>query len=193
MPFIDVMHTYFRGEKLEAFFFILTTGLALVVFGATALRAERGGYAWGVSVPSILFGLVLIVVGTTVGLRTDRQVADIEQSFRQNPVALVQSELPRMEKVNATFRTTYYLLGMMVAVGLLVHYAGGPHLGRGLGSTLILLGAIGLLIDGFAQRRAAPYMAALAQLDVASRSTDFLAKPQALSIQPSDKRTASPD
>ncbi|AEG71173.1 hypothetical protein [Ralstonia solanacearum] len=165
MPFIDVMHTYFRGEKIEALFFIATTGLALVIFGITALKVERGGYAWGVGIPSILFGLVLIGVGAGVGLRTDKQVAELERSFQRSPAALVQGELPRMEKVNATFRTTYYVLGLVSALGLFIHYLGGPGWGRGLGSTLILLGAIGLLIDGFAQRRAEPYMAALIQLD----------------------------
>lgn len=99
MPFIDVMHTYFRGEKIEAIFFIATTGIALVIFGLTALKAERGGYAWGVAVPALLFGLVLVGVGAGVGLRTDKQVAEIERSFQQSPAALVQKELPRMEKV----------------------------------------------------------------------------------------------
>lgn len=164
MPFIDAMHTYFRGEKIEAIFFIATTGMALVIFGLTALKAERGGYAWGVAAPSILFGLVLIGVGAGVGLRTDRQVAQIERNFSQSPAALVQQELPRMEKVSATFRVTYYVLGLVAIVGLLIHYAGGPGWGRGLGSTLVLLGAIGLLIDGFAERRAEPYIAALVQL-----------------------------
>lgn len=171
MPFIDVMHTYFRGEKIEAIFFIATTGIALVIFGITALKAERGGYAWGVALPSILFGLVLIGVGAGVGLRTDKQVAEIERSFQQSPAELVQKELPRMEKVNATFRTTFYVLGLLAAVGLLIHYVGGPDWGRGLGSTLVMLGAIGLLIDGFAQRRAEPYMEALVQLDTAQRSS----------------------
>ncbi len=170
MPFIEVMHRYFRGEKTEALFFIATTGLALVVFGLTALKAERGGYAWGVAVPSILYGLVLIAVGATVGLRTNHQVAELAQSFQQSPAAMVQKELPRMEKVNATFHATYYVLGIVAAAGLLIHYLGGPEWGRGLGATLILLGAIGLLIDGFAERRAQPYTAALQQLDAAYRS-----------------------
>lgn len=172
MPFIDAMHAYFRGEKIEAIFFIATTGVALLLFGFTALKAERGGYAWGVATPSILFGFVLVGVGAGVGLRTDRQVDEIERSFHQSPSALVKQELPRMEKVNANFRVTYYVLGLLVAVGLLIHYVGGSGWGRGLGSTLVLLGAIGLLIDGFAERRAAPYMAALIQLGTAPRSVD---------------------
>lgn len=175
MSFIDVMHAYFRGEKIEAIFFIATTGLALVIFGITALKAERGGYAWGVGIPSILFGLVLIGVGAGVGLRTDQQVAEIEHSFHQSPSALVNQELPRMEKVNANFRVTYYVLGLVAAVGLLIHYLGGSGWGRGLGSTLVLLGAIGLLIDGFAERRAVPYTAALIQLGAAPETIDSAA------------------
>lgn len=98
MPFIDVMHTYFRGEKIEALFFIATTGLALVIFGITALKVERGGYAWGVGIPSILFGLVLIGVGAGVGLRTDKQVAELERSFQRSPAALVQESCRAWKK-----------------------------------------------------------------------------------------------
>lgn len=169
MSFIDIMHTYFRGEKVEALWFIALTGILLVVFGLATLKAERGGYAWGVAAPAILFGLVLIGVGAGVGLRTDRQVAEIERSFNQNPSALVQKELSRMEQVNANFRVTFYALGILTAVGLLFHYLAGPEWGRGLGSTLMLLGAIGLLIDGFAERRAEPYTAALVRLKAAHR------------------------
>ncbi|ACS85096.1 hypothetical protein [Musicola paradisiaca] len=164
MTFIDAMHTYFRGEKTEALWFIALAGILLVIFGLVALKAERSGYGWGVAVPAILFGLLLIGVGAGVGLRTDQQVAVIEHSFYQNPSELVQKELPRMQQVNANFRVTFYALGILVAVGLCFHYLAGPEWGRGLGSTLILLGAIGLLIDGFAERRAEPYTAALLQL-----------------------------
>ncbi|MCL1621611.1 hypothetical protein [Ralstonia pseudosolanacearum] len=170
MSFIEIMHAYFRGEKTEAICFIGVTGILLVIFGMAALKAERGGYAWGVTVPSILFGLVLIGVGAGVGLRTDRQVAEIERSFHESPLALVKKELPRMQRVNANFRVTFYALGVLVAVGLLIHYMCGAELGRGLGSTLILLGAIGLLIDGFAERRAEPYTMALTRLDAEYRS-----------------------
>ena len=54
MSFLEIMNTYFRGEKIEALFFILPIGLALIAFGAVALKAEHGGFAWGVAVPAIL-------------------------------------------------------------------------------------------------------------------------------------------
>lgn len=165
MSFIDIMHTYFRGEKIEAMWFIAVTGVALLIFGGVALKVERGGYSWGVAIPSLLFGVILLGVGLGVGLRTNQQVTEIEISFKQNPSALLQKELPRMEKVNSNFRTTYYALGALAFLGLLIHYLVGPEWGRGLGSTLVLLGAIGLLIDGFAERRAEPYTAALIRLE----------------------------
>jgi len=166
MSFIEIMHTYFRGEKLEAFWFILPVGLLLVIFGIVALKAERGGFAWGIAIPCLIFGVVLMGTGIGVGSRTNRQISNIEQGFHEDPAAMVQKELPRMEKVNANFKLTFIVFGMLAAVGLGIHYLGGPNWGRGLGAVLILISAIGLLVDGFAERRAEPYTAAMEQLAV---------------------------
>ena len=171
MSFIEVMQTYFRGEKLEAIFFILTIGLALVAFGIVAFKAESGGFAWGVAVPSIVFGLVLMGTGIGVAARTNSQIAEIKTGYQSDPGAMVKKELPRMEKVNANFRTTFYVFGVLAAIGLAFHYLAGPTWGRGLGAVLILVGALGLLIDGFAERRAVPYAAALEEIAGENRST----------------------
>jgi hypothetical protein len=69
-----------------------------------------------------------------------------------------------MEKVNANFKTTFYAFGALALLGLALHYLAGPGWGRGLGTMLILVGALGLLIDGFAERRAVPYTAALEEI-----------------------------
>ena len=162
--FFDVMQTYFRGEKLEALFFILPVGIALAAFGAVALKAERGGYAWGVAIPCFLFGLVLIGTGIGVGARTSGQVAELKKGFEQAPAATVAKELPRMQKVNTNFRTTFFAFGVLAAIGLGLHYLFSTSWGRGLGAVLLLIGAIGLLVDGFAERRAEPYTAALKEV-----------------------------
>jgi hypothetical protein len=164
MSFLDTMQTYFRGEKLEALFFILPLGLALLAFGAVALKAERGGYAWSIAVPAILFGLVLVSTGIGVGARTNGQVAALKKSYEKTPAAMVKKELPRMQKVNQNFRTTFYAFGVLTLLGLILHFAIRAGWSRGLGSVLILVGAIGLLIDGFAERRAEPYTKALTEL-----------------------------
>lgn len=171
--FIDIMHAYFRGEKIEALCFILPVGLMLLLLAAAAFKAERGGFAWGVAVPAALFGIVLVGTGIGIGVRTAGQVAGIEKTYLDAPAAMVRQELPRMEKVNRNFRMTFYAFGALAVLGIAVHYLGGPGWGRGLGATLTLIAALGLLIDGFAERRAETYTAAL----------------EAIAIRHADRRT----
>ena len=77
MSFIEIMYTYFRGEKLEALMFILPVGLLLFGFGIAALKAERGGFAWGIAVPCLIFGIIFIRTGIGVGARTKGQVTQL--------------------------------------------------------------------------------------------------------------------
>ncbi len=75
MPFLDVMHAYVRGERIESLYLIVPIGVAMVAFAAVTLRAERGGFAWGLAVP-------------------------LEAGLASDPGAMVAEELPRMRKVN---------------------------------------------------------------------------------------------
>lgn len=164
MSFIEIMHTYFKGEKLEAIFYILPIGALLIAIGITALKAERGGFAWGIAVPTLLFGIVLVGTGIGIGIRTNSQVNALEKAYSENSYNMAEKELQRMETVNKNFRITFIAFGCVAAAGLLVHYLGGTDWGRGLGATLILIAALGLLIDGFAERRAVPYTKALQEI-----------------------------
>ena len=56
MPFLEIMHAYFRGERVESLYFIVPIGVAMLAFAAVTLRAERGGFAWGLAIPLIVFG-----------------------------------------------------------------------------------------------------------------------------------------
>lgn len=164
MSFLDVMQTYFRGEKLEAIAFIVPAGLLLVGLGATALKAESGGFAWGVAIPCVVLGLVLIATGATVFLRTADQVAGITRGFEEAPEAMLASELPRMLKVEQLFKTTIPAFGGMAALGLLFVFVVRKDWALGAGGALVLAAGMGFLIDGFASRRAVPYTEALQQL-----------------------------
>jgi hypothetical protein len=164
MPFTEAMHTYFRGERVEALAFILPLGLLLVVGGGLALRYERSAFTWGAAVPAIAGGLLLAVVGAVVGFRTNAQVADLERGYTEAPATMAAEELPRMEKVNASFRTTIVVFGVLAAMGLVFLFAVPFEWARGLGTGLLVVGALGLTIDGVASRRAVPYTAALQTL-----------------------------
>jgi len=164
MNFLDTLHTYFRGEKLEAVWFIIPLGLALVAFAVVALRVERGGFAWGIAVPCFLFGLVALATGGAVAARTDRQVATLERAYAESPEAMAQAELARMEKVNADFQLYFAGFAILAGVGFALVTLLSADWARGLGRAFLLVGALGFLIDGFASRRAVPYTVAISDL-----------------------------
>jgi len=164
MPFLDALHTYFRGERIEALYFIVPIGVAMVAFAAVTLRAERGGFAWGLAVPLVAFGLFAIGVGAAVGLRTAGQVAEIAAGFQSDPGAMVADELPRMQKVNDNWPIYIGLWTILVLVGLGLRFGLKADWAHGVGPAIILIGAVGFLIDGFAERRARPYTEALETL-----------------------------
>ena len=166
MPFLDEMHAYFRGERIESLYFIVPIGIAMVAFAGVTLRAERGGFAWGLAVPLVLFGVFAIGIGAAVGLRTAGQVADLEAAFQSDPEAMVAEELPRMQKVNDNWPMYIGMWTTLVLVGLGLRFGLKSDWAHGVGPAIILIGAMGFLIDGFAERRARPYTEALEVLAV---------------------------
>jgi hypothetical protein len=161
MDLLEIMQTYFRGEKLEAALFIAPAGLALAALGIAALRAETGAFAWTVAIPCLLFAVVLVVVGLVVATRTNGQVAALQSAHASDAAGMLRDELPRMQVVMRTFGWTLVAFGVMATAGLLLRFAIPGEWARGLGSVLVLLGGMGLMIDGFAERRGRPYIAAL--------------------------------
>jgi predicted membrane channel-forming protein YqfA (hemolysin III family) len=164
MTFLEQMQEYFRGERLEAFIFITPAALVLFVIAGTALKTVGGGFGVGLAVPLVLFGLVAFGTGLAVGLRAPSQVASIESQFAASPKEMVVKELPRMRKVNANWPMYLGVWAVLVIVGVALRFGLKADWAHGVGPGLILVGALGFLIDGFAERRSRPYTAALEAL-----------------------------
>jgi lipoprotein signal peptidase len=69
-----------------------------------------------------------------------------------------------MKKVNDNWPIYLSTWTVLVLVGLGLRFGLKADWAHGLGPALILVGAIGFLIDGFAERRAQPYTDALETL-----------------------------
>ena len=104
-PFLDVLRTYFRGERIEGLFFIVPFGLACLGFAAAILKGERTAFSFGVAAPFVVLGLVLVLVGGAVALRTPTQVDELTTLYQRDQAAFVAQELPRMARVNANWPT----------------------------------------------------------------------------------------
>lgn len=158
------MHTYFSGEKTEALVFILPVGLLSLVFGAWLWVDSTGGFMRGVAIPFLLMGLMMSAVGGVVGLRTPAQMAQLEQSLHQAPDVAreaLDAERARMSRVNAAWTKYLILWGLMGVVGLALRFLTSGDFTQGLGIALVFLAGLGLLVDGFAERRTHPYELAL--------------------------------
>lgn len=158
---LDAMQIYFQGEKIEALVFILPLGLASLVFGGWLLTDGGSGFARGVAVPFLLMGLVMTTVGATVGYRTPAQLAALEVAVAQSPAAAVTSETARMAKVNAAWRIYLACWAGFGVAGLALRFATRSDLLQGIGIALVFYAGVGLLVDGFAERRTHPYTEAL--------------------------------
>ncbi len=157
-----MVQTYFRGERLESALFVVPGGLLLIGLGIAAIRSETPAFAWSVAVPCFLFGLLFLGVGVGISLRTPGQVAALLQGLETDAANTLAAEIARMDKVLANFHLVLPTFGGIAFGGLVLRFAVSTDWAQGLGSILVLLGGIGLLTDGFASRRAVPYIDALA-------------------------------
>jgi hypothetical protein len=78
-----------------------------------------------------------------------------------DPAAAIKAERARMEKVNKAW--PFYLIAWAAfgIGGLTLRFAIPGDFAQGLGIALVFFAGLGLMIDGFAERRARPYAEAL--------------------------------
>lgn len=164
MPLLETALTYFQGEKIEALVFILPIGLLSVVFGAWLWTDGGGSFARGVAIPFLLMGLLMTTIGTTVGYRAPSQVQALEVALKASPESAQvarEREAARMLQVNRAWN--YYLVvwALFGLAGLVLRFALTSDFAHGLGIALVFFSGVGLLVDGFAERRTHAYSEAL--------------------------------
>lgn len=111
--------------------------------------------------PFLVMGLLLSITGASVGFRTPGQVAAATASLASTPDAARASERARMEKVNRAWPIYVAIWAAFGVAGLALRFAARSDVWRGVGVALVFFAGVGLLVDGFAERRARPYTDAL--------------------------------
>lgn len=154
---LQSIHLYFQGEKVEALVFILPIGLLSLAFSVWLFTDEPGAFAKGVAIPFLLMGLLMTTVGAVVGYRTPSQVTQLEQGLKNAPAPTLAAESTRMDKVNQAWFRYLVLWGLFGVAGLALRFATSADFLQGLGIALVFFSGVGLMVDGFAERRAHPY------------------------------------
>lgn len=157
LELLKAVDLYFQGEKIEALVFILPIGLLSLVFSAWLFTDEPGAFAKGVAIPFLLMGLLMTTVGAVVGYRTPSQVTQLEQGLKSAPAHTLAGESNRIDKVNQAWFRYLVLWGLFGVAGLALRFATSADFMHGLGIALVFFSGIGLMVDGFAERRAHAY------------------------------------
>lgn len=156
MPFLDHMHLYFRGEKAESGALLLVT-LALLLAGLALAFWVRQPFTRGIGAVLLAAALIGGVVGATVYLRTDRQVAELTSLYESDRGEFTRVEGGRMDTVVASFRL-YRIMYTVAGVIALILVSLTKHPGlHGLAVGLFLFAAMGFTIDHYAEERARWY------------------------------------
>ena len=154
---------YFSAERAESVVFVGCAAAAAAASAAlVALRSPFRAMAW----PLLAAGLVQLVVGGVIFLRTPGQRARLLQQLRSNPAGYRSDETARMVRVQRSF-----VLYKRIEVGLLaagLAFASIDAYGRtlyALGMGLILEAGLMLALDLRAERRGERYLQMVKRLD----------------------------
>jgi hypothetical protein len=160
MDLSPVLETYFRGERQLGLSFVYT-GIALLGVAYFAWRSLPGSFGMALAVTALVVGLGLSVSGAWFERKTEAQVAALQQSMVTDAPGAITSELARMEKVNRAWPVYLVVWAAFGIVGLALRFGTRGDFTQGLGIALVFFSGGGLLVDGFAERRARPYTEAL--------------------------------
>lgn len=154
--------SYFAAEKQSSLVF-MSVGVLVVL---ASVWIYKNADAWrGMVYPLVVIGMIEFVVGATVYARTDAQVVDLVEQLRESPAEFQAEESRRMETVMASFKLYKIAEVVVLLAGIVLMFAmPGNALWRAVGAGLIVQCAILLVLDYFAEARAAPYVQALSGL-----------------------------
>jgi hypothetical protein len=156
---INNMNSYFVAEKQESVIF-MTVGLLAI--GLSVWLWMNGHRLKSMAYPLVVIGLMQMVVGGTVYLRTDSQVSTLIAQLQVNPAAAKAAETTRMQTVMKNFSIYKSIEMLLLIIGLgLIAFAQRHDMAAGIGVGLVLQAAFTLTLDLFAEARGADYLSAV--------------------------------
>jgi uncharacterized membrane protein len=152
---------YFIAEKQESLLF-LGIGITGIILALLFWFILKSPFYKGASVPLVLVGSLLGIVGYTVYMRSDSDRISNVYAYDMNPTELKEKELPRMQVVMKNFiiyRNTE--IGLAVIGLLLFFYFRNNSIQQfwsGFGIGLFCMAILALGADYFAEKRGHVYM-----------------------------------
>lgn len=157
MPFLEYMPQYFAGEKAIGYYAI-PIGLVTICIAASIYWFYWSNHlARGLFYPLLLVGLVAVGVGGGMYVKSQGDIVRLTIAHEARPLETVQAEVERMAKVNANWMHLKAVWTVLILVGMGVVFGVKHETWEGVALGLLLIGALGFVVDHTAERRALIY------------------------------------
>ncbi len=151
------VNTYFKKEQSASTIFIVV-GILSIIYAIYLWMQRPTEFYQGMSYPFFGIGLVQVMVGLIVWLRTDSDIARVNGYLEKDPAALSTDEVTRMKTVISNF-TIYKWTGIifiLISLGLIFYFKEFNFL-KGVGAGLFPQALFTLIYDFFSEKRGKEY------------------------------------
>jgi hypothetical protein len=156
---MEAIRNYFNAEKYESILFVLI-GLIAFVFAIYFIFFQKENFYKGLAIPLVAIALIQIVVGSSVWIRSPKDIERVENVVRTELSKIQTEEIPRMEVVMKNFIIYRYVeIGLLVMGLICMYFSGANPFIKGIGVGLFIQSTIMLGLDFFAEKRGAEYLA----------------------------------
>ncbi len=164
MDFAQHLISYYKGEWLEAVFLtafgITTSGLAVVIWQ----HGDQHPLLKGFFYPIAFLASFTALAGAFQVYSNAQRLATMPAKYAQHHAQFVQAERNRFDGpngVNAWWMPLKVLWAALSIAGIAVSFGTRNDLIHGVAIGVIVIGATGFVVDGFAHQRAKVYTEAL--------------------------------
>lgn len=160
MENIDFIKSYFNEEIIESLLFIII-GIISLTLSLFFLFVIKYSFYKGLSYPLLLIGLIQISVGSTVYIRSPKDIIRVENLVKYETKKIKKEEVPRMQNVINNFIIYKWTeIGLIILGGFLFFYLSNSTnpFWKGLGLGLLIQASVMLTLDILAESRAKTYL-----------------------------------
>lgn len=163
---MDLLHSmteYYKGQRLGAICYTVGGVVFLLLAFAIWKVAEPGTITRGMLIPVLVVGVLGAVAGPLLLRSNNQRLVNFAKEIAADHTAFHAKESARMTGVHRTWLPLKIVWTLLLAVGVVLAFAGGTPLWKGIGLGLLLIGAVGHAVDGIASERSRIYVEHLAQ------------------------------
>ena len=163
---ISFEESYFKQEQIESLIFIIL-GILSICLAFIFLGIIKYSFFKGMAVPLLAVGLIQLIVGTTIYLRSPEDKYRVTQMLINKRSKIKTEEIPRMEKVMQNF-TVYKWIEIVLILAsiilLIIFYSSPQTYWKGLALGLLIQAIIMLSLDVLAENRGQVYIEQLQKI-----------------------------